>query len=845
MPLTRRMPRRREAADALQGSPFRTSTRPLGRATIPPTGWRSARAVLIVAAMFLGVGAPALASSPQLDVILPRGVQRGMQHELVFQGARLADAQEVFLYEPGVTVAKIEVVDASSVKVTVDVAADCRLGEHLAQIRAASGVSEFRSFFVSALPTVAETEPNDAFTAPQRIESNVTVRGICRSEDIDYYVVTAKQGGRLSVEVEGMRLGTTFFDPYIAILDAERFELAAADDTSLGGQDGHASIVVPADGDYVIVIRDTAYQGNDASHYALHVGNFPRPTVVYPAGGPAGQAIDVQFLGDPTGPIAAQATAPASPVLRSGIFAEDGNGISPSPVAFRPFGHGNVLEQEPNNAIAEATAAELPLAFNGVIGAERDVDFFKFNAKQGEVWDIECFARRLRSGLDPVINLFGPDGKHIVGNDDSRGLDSYLRWQVPADGEYSIRVMDHLRRGQADFVYRLELTNVQPKLLIAIPRVQQYSQYRQSIVVPRGGRFGTLIVAARTDFGGPITLDASQLPEGVTMTAPPMSEGLSLMPVVFEAREDAPIGGKLVDWRGSHATNPEISGGYINVADFVLGPPNNSVFLEGTVDKVPMAVVEKLPFTLEIVQPNVPLVRDGSAQLKVLVHRAEGFDQPIHVEFPFRPPGVGTVGAIQIPQGVTEAYYPLNANADAQLGDWPVYVIGMADVGGQAWTSSQLATLKVAERLVVMDVARTSCEQGQEAHVYCKLNHLAPFDGTAKAELIGLPPHATVEPIEFTKDTQEVTFVVKTTPETPVGQHKSLFTQITITTGAESSVSVGGRSELQVDAPLPTAVAAAPAEQPAAAPAEPAARPLSRLEKLREQSRGSGTGSGS
>jgi hypothetical protein len=153
--------------------------------------------------------------------------------------------------------------------------------------------------------------------------------------------------------------------------------------------------------------------------------------------------------------------------------------------------------------------------------------------------------------------------------------------------------------------------------------------------------------------------------------------------------------------------------------------------------------------------------------------------------------------------------------------------------------------LNVAERLVVLDVARTSCEQGQEAHVYCKLNHLAPFDGTAKAELIGLPPHATVEPIEFTKDTQEVTFVVKTTPETPVGQHKSLFTQITITTGAESIVSVGGRSELQVDAPLPTAVAAAPAEQPAAAPAEPAARPLSRLEKLREQSRGSGTGSGS
>ena len=35
---------------------------------------------------------------------------------------------------------------------------------------------------------------------------------------------------------------------------------------------------------------------------------------------------------------------------------------------------------------------------------------------------METFARRLRSPLDPVVNIYGPDGKRITGNDDTRGL---------------------------------------------------------------------------------------------------------------------------------------------------------------------------------------------------------------------------------------------------------------------------------------------------------------------------------------------------------------------------------------------------------------------------------------
>ena len=67
-------------------------------------------------------------------------------------------------------VKKIEPVNANSVKVTVAVSADCRIGEHVAQLRTASGVSDYRNFFVGVLPEIEEVEPNSEFTAPQKIE---------------------------------------------------------------------------------------------------------------------------------------------------------------------------------------------------------------------------------------------------------------------------------------------------------------------------------------------------------------------------------------------------------------------------------------------------------------------------------------------------------------------------------------------------------------------------------------------------------------------------------------------------------------------------------------------------
>lgn len=748
--------------------------------------------------------ATTVVSTPRLSVILPRGVKRGGEHKLRFSGARLGDAEEVFLYDQGVTVTNLAVVDANNIDVTVQVASDCRLGEHLAQVRTRSGISDYRSFFIGQLNDVVEVEPNNEFSVAQAIEKNVTLNGVIQNEDQDFFKFSAKKGERISVEIEAIRLGA-MIDPFISLLDANRFELAVADDSAFGKQDGVISLIAPADGEYTVLVRESAFGGNGASRYRLHVGTFPRPTVAYPAGGKPGSSLDVTFLGDAAGPIVQKITVPAEAAFRAGLFVTDDQGITPSPIQFRAVDLENVMETEDNGHWTETAAAPVPAAFNGIIQQPGDYDYFKFAAKKGQALRFQCYARRLGSGLDPVINVFRASNKqHLKGDDDARRPDCYMDLTIPEDGEYFLRVRDHLGRGQADFVYRVEVSTPTPSLRVEIPRVDRYSQLRQSIAVPQGNRFATIIRAARGGFGGELKMIAENLPPGITMIAPNMHAGLNVVPVVFEATADAQPAGALIDFKARHVDEAKnIVGSFFNIAEFALGQPNNARYYAAAADKLPVAVIDKLPFKLELVQPQVPLVRDGTMNIKIVAHRDEGFDAPIRIQFPFRPRGVGTTYQIEMPKGKNEVLYPMNANGSATVGKWPVYAIGWADVNGQAWASTQMAELNITPPYVTMQIKRTVCERGKSAQIVCKLVHATPFEGEAKAELLGLPPNISTKPLTFNKDTQELVFPVQTNDKSPVGKHRSVFCRITITQAGEPIVSTAGRTELQITKPKP------------------------------------------
>jgi hypothetical protein len=180
--------------------------------------------------------------------------------------------------------------------------------------------------------------------------------------------------------------------------------------------------------------------------------------------------------------------------------------------------------------------------------------------------------------------------------------------------------------------------------------------------------------------------------------------------------------------------------------------------------------------------------------------------------------------------------YPINANGGAEIKTWKVVALGTS---GGMWASSQLGKLDVADAFSRFDMQRAACEQGQTAQILCKVTHNAPFDGTAKAELLGVPPHVVVAPMELTKDTEELVFEVQTGAESPVGKHR-LICQLTIVQNGEPIVSTAGSVELQIDQPVappaetpaqPMAAEKLPEPMPAAE--APKTKPLTRLQKLR------------
>jgi hypothetical protein len=789
------------------------------------------------------LGGEAPAASPSLGIIQPRGAQRGTEAVVTFNGGRLADAQEVLVYYPGIAVKKLEVVNDNQLKVTFAVAADCRLGEHAFRVRTATGVSDLRTFWVGALPVIDEKEPNTEFDKAQPIALNTTVHGVIDNEDQDYFLVECKKGQRLSVEVEAMRLGNAVFDPFVAILDAKRFELATNDDSPLIQQDAGCSVVIPADGKYVVQVRESAYGGNGSCQYRLHVGTFPRPTAVLPAGGKPGEELEVTFLGDPAGPIKQKVKLPAADDPHWRLHCQTPDGINPTGFKFRVADLPNVIESGTNAAPTTATVGSAPGAFNGVVAKPGEVDYFKFAAKKGQVFDIHCYARRIGSPLDPVMYVGVLGGGALVGNDDAVGPDSYFRFTAPEDKEYAVWLHDHLKKGGPDYFYRIEVTPVKASVTTTIPKVDgnnPANQDRQTIVVPKGNRYAALLVANRAEFGGPLAMSLGQLPPGVSLTAEAMDPGLNVVPTVFEAKPDAAIGGTLAPIVAT-PTDPNAKPLCRSDFDaaFALGQPGQTVYSRHHAEKTAIAVADAAPYSIEVVEPKVPVVQNGSYNLRVVAKRAAGFKGAITVYPLWTPPGMGIASAATIGPDATETVLPMNAAPNAAARKWKTAVTAVSDAGkGPVWVSSQLFAVEVAPPPLTIAMERPAVEQGKQTQLFGKVAVAAPFEGKAKVKILGLPAKVTTTDLEVTKDTKEVVFPITADKTSPAGKHGGIFAQVVIERGGELITLSTGGTELRIDVPLPPKAAAKPtpaataAKPPTPNPAAPMKR-LTRLEQLR------------
>lgn len=781
-------------------------------------------------------------AEPSLTDVTPDGIQRGTETVLLLSGRRLEGPLELVMYDRGITVLGLEAKSSKKVEARIRVAADAPLGEHRVRLRTAFGWTELRTIWVGALPCLKEQENNSLFEQPQDVPFGCTVHGRVTSEDVDYFAVHARKGQRITAEVEGIRLGLTLFDPYVAILDSRRFELAAADDTALLRQDAFASAIVPEDGRYIILVRESAYGGSAACRYRLHIGPLPRPTAVFPPGGQPGEEVELTYLGDPFGPQKVQMKLSDQSGVMNVHLERDGH-VAPSANRLRVMPFPSVNEQEPNDDREQATAAPkpVPVAFNGIISKDRDRDWFSFEAKKGQNIMVWAHARTLGSPLDPTVLILDPKGKSVFRNDDGFGLDSRGPFRAPVDGRYRMRIRDHLYQGGEDMVYRVEIRVIRPGLSLITPPVRRNdSQSRQWAAVPRGNRAFLLLRLNRREFGDEVDLSCADMPPGVTMHSPRIRRETNVVPVVFEAAADAPLEGRLCKLEGKSAKDKRVRGRFSQRVDLVRGNPNNTPYYWTSVYKLPVCVTENAPFSVKIIPPKAPLLRDGRLELKVLVDRAEGFNERVRLTMPFRPPGVNARGVVDIPKGKNEGTYLVSANGSAATGTWQIAVQGSAPVrgGGTMYVASPLLTLEVSPQLVTGTISLAVAQQGETTEVLCKLNQVTAFSEDAEIVLGGLPAGVTAPPQKITKAATEVVFPVTTTAKSPAGQHKSLFCEVRVRRGGDlMRQTLAGGGVLRIDKPRAKPKPKKPVVAKKAPPkpkAKPKRRPT-RLEQLRQE----------
>jgi hypothetical protein len=125
-----------------------------------------------------------------------------------------------------------------------------------------------------------------------------------------------------------------------------------------------------------------------------------------------------------------------------------------------------VVEAALNNTAAQAQALNLPCVVAGKIEAVEDVDFFKFDAKEGEIVTFELLCARLQDKIHdlqkhakPMLTLYDAEGRELAANDHCFFADPMLSYKIAKAGTYHVQVRDSTYDGDARWVYALCATN--------------------------------------------------------------------------------------------------------------------------------------------------------------------------------------------------------------------------------------------------------------------------------------------------------------------------------------------------------------------------------------------------
>jgi hypothetical protein len=427
------------------------------------------------------------------------------------------------------------------------------------------GVSNPRAFVVGELPEVTEKEPNNDVPEAQRVEIGTTVNGVIQSgTDVDYTVFAARKGQRVVVHCRASSIDSRA-RPMVEVFDVAGKKLTQ--NRGVRDADAVADLTIPADGDYYVRLSEFTYQSGSPDHvYRLTISSAPWIDAVFPpaiepgkparvtlygcnlpGGEPAdGFTIDGRSLEKltvtvtpPKGPQAATRLTlrdridPAIALQDGFEYRLRGPGGFSNPVPIF-LAREKVVTKQNTGGTRPETAEPIPAPCEvaGMIHKKGDRDWYRFEAKKGEVFLVELLGERIGSPTDFYFSVVNPANKNqdLSGeqDDDPDSLHPVefftrtsdpptYRFTAPADGNYLVAVgsRESAFLTGPQTIYRLRVSPPRPDFRVVVKPFTR--SYQTGSAGRQGGTEAFEVFVHRIDgFIGPVTVTAGGLPAGVT-----------------------------------------------------------------------------------------------------------------------------------------------------------------------------------------------------------------------------------------------------------------------------------------------------------------------------------------
>jgi hypothetical protein len=719
----------------------------------------------------VALASPALAAAPQITGFSPFGLERGVASELTVSGSNLGGHPRLiapFGFVPASPAPEGSSGSSWKLKLTIDPAT--ALGVYPVRVLTDDGISNPLLFAVGQLPQVAEKEDNSTFESAQSIPAPVVVEGQAAGNDVDYFRFPGKKGQKVLVDAQCARIGSGV-DPSIRLTTAGRTYVGSADDSPGLLTDARLIAVLPEDGDYVIELSDSRYQGGGRPIYRLVVGAVPAAEEVYPIGGRRGETVGFELRGGTLEDVKLTASH-VVPMAGTALFqakascAATGTGGAAMDVeSIVPLRVSEFAElREPDDAGAATVRAVPPVVFNGRIDPAGDEDRFGLVVTPGQKLRIEVEAAETGSALDGILQVLGAKGAVLATADDTtaapvrrtpqnQGIvspDPSLVFTVPSGvTELTLALRDLESRGGTGFPYRIMVEPVVSDFELVLNDSQ--------ISVPKGGSAAIGVTVTRRGYNGPITLGVANPPPGLTVHKGTIADGQALGVFTVFAAPDSSFGSVTlnVTGEGKGSDGPIVVRATKSVVFAQQATlPTSSILLSG----LAAAPASGLPVRLVSPDGLIEVAHGFGVPVTIKATRDKDANGALSITALPLPPGLAVPSA-SIAEKASEGTVTVNTTTDLPIGPVTIALVAKGKVGGadQTLTIPALTLNVVRPASVELASATIDVKAGATAEVKGKVTRRAGFKEPVTVKLSGLPAGTKADSVTVAPDSSEFT----------------------------------------------------------------------------------------